>query len=114
MSASSSWLASILTGGTSGGMSTVDRDARTDGLPQEIQHVGNELLNLDGFELELLTARKCQQPLGQRRSALRALHRAFQQSRGSRVVRKSLFQERQAAKMTASRLLKSCATPPVS
>jgi hypothetical protein len=32
----------------------LDRDVGTDGLPQEIQHLGNEFLDLDGLELELL------------------------------------------------------------
>ena len=37
-----------------------DRNARPDRLSQEVQHVGNEFLNLDGFEFEFLASRKGQ------------------------------------------------------
>ena len=33
-------------------------------MPQKIQQIGDEVLNLDGFKLEFLAPGECEQPLG--------------------------------------------------
>src|ERR1700719_404417 len=75
----------------------IDRNARANRLAQEIQHIGYELLNLNGFELEFLAPGKCQQSFRQARAPLGSLDGAVQQPGSSWVVWKSLFQQREAA-----------------
>ena len=83
-------------------------------MAQEIQHIGNELLQLDRLDLQLLATCKRRQPGGERRSAFST----WIARSSSRVARASsritFFNRDRLPRMTESKLLKSCATPPVS
>ena len=87
----------------------------TERTAQHFHHAVDEPWRLDRLRPQLLAARKGQHALGQRRAALRALRwrrRSGARSRGSSGTR---FRSSSRLPSTAiSRLLKSCATPPVS
>ena len=88
---------------------------------QEIAGAGDELVGVDDLRLERLLAREGEQPAGQGGGALRALQRHLLGARHARRPRPTAADSGSCRPImsrppstTVSRLLKSCATPPVS
>ena len=101
------------------GQHGLDGDLLAERAPQQVGHAGDQAADIDRLRIERLAAREGEQPLGERRppaarrasrcrpSAPAVAHRApAPASARCRVSRLPM--------MTVSRLLKSCATPPVS
>src|SRR6185436_10068800 len=74
-----------------------DLDVRTNGMPQEIQHFGDQFLQSDKFDCQFLPSRKGEQPRGEGSTALGALDGPVQQAGNPRLLRHRLLQQAQAS-----------------
>ena len=83
-------------------------------MPQEIQHFGDQFLQSDKFDFQFLPSRKGEQPRSEGSTALGALDGPVQQTEIRGSCGTVFFSRLRLPNMTANRLLKSCATPPVS
>ena len=72
-------------------------DVWTDGMSQEIQHLGDQPLQGNKFDLQLLPSRKRQQSCGQRGTAFGTLDGSIQQPGYPWIFRNRFFQQAQAA-----------------
>ncbi len=75
----------------------VNDDVWTDGMPQEIQHLGDQPLQGNKFDLQFLPSSKCQQSRGQGSTAFGPLDSSVQQSGYPRFFRNRLLQQAQTA-----------------
>ena len=69
------------------------RDARPERALEQIAHALDQRAQIDRHRAQILLARECQQPLGQRRAALGALQRAVDQPMQARIVGQALAQQ---------------------
>ena len=83
---------------------------------QEVGDAADELVGIDRLGRQRLLARESQQPMRQRRRALGAVDRRIDRARArwSRRAPGARLSRLRAEMITASMLLKSCASPPVS
>ena len=112
--ASSSWFGSTRpreTGLELGG----DLDRRAKRAPQHLDHAVDKVNHIHGFRPELLTPSKCEQAFRQRSPALRTLNGVIYERRSPRGLSEGQFRRKisRLPSIAISRLLKSCATPPV-
>jgi hypothetical protein len=91
-----------------------DVDRRSKGSLEKIEHAVHERLDVHRDGLRVLPSRECEHPLRQGSSSHRGLHCVLQQLDGLGIAPARLRTSSRLLTMTISRLLKSCATPPVS